>query len=327
LEALRLSPDAGANYANLILSYVALNRLDDAKAIYEKAIARGVGDDPLTRVNFFGVAFLEGDAGEMNRQLAWSAGKPQAEETFLAAKSDTEAYYGRLRSAREYSRRATDSALRSNEKETAAQWMLSEAVREAEFGNSDRARHAAASALTLSADHDSEILAALTFARAGDRPQAEKLANKLAAAYPRDTLVISYWLPVIRAAIEIDGRNPSRALEVVEPAASYELANPDTWPGLGGPLYPIFLRGEARLALRQGSEAGGEIQKLLDHRGLMRACPLGPLAHLGLARAYVLQGETAKARAAYMGFLSLWKDADPDIPILIAAKAESAKLN
>src|SRR4029077_6600016 len=241
LEALRLSPDAGANYSNLILSYVALNRLDDAKAIYEKAIARGVGDDPLTRVNFFGVAFLEGDAGEMNRQLAWSAGKPQAEETFLAAKSDTEAYYGRLRSAREYSRRATDSALRSNEKETAAQWMLSEAVREAEFGNSDRARHAAASALTLSADHDSEILAALTFARAGDRPQSEKLANKLAASYPRETLVISYWLPVIRAAIEIDGRNPSRALEVVEPAASYELANPDTWPGLGGPLYPIFL--------------------------------------------------------------------------------------
>jgi tetratricopeptide (TPR) repeat protein/class 3 adenylate cyclase len=327
LEALRLSPDSGANYANLVLSYTALNRLEEAKAIYGKAIARGVADDPLTRLSFFGVAFLEGDTAEMSRQMAWSAGKPQAEEIFLAAKSDTEAYYGRLRSAREYSRRATDSALLSNEKETAAQWMLSAAVREAEFGNSDRARRAAASALALSANHDSEILAALAFARAGDVPQAEKLANALAANYPRDTLVISYWPPVIRAAIEIDGKNPSRALEVVEPAAAYELANPDTWPGLGGPLYPIYLRGEARLALRQGSEAGEEIQKLLDHRGLMRACPLGPLAHLGLARAYVLQGETAKARAAYMGFLSLWKDADLDIPILIAAKAESAKLN
>jgi tetratricopeptide (TPR) repeat protein/class 3 adenylate cyclase len=327
LEALRLTPDSGANYANLVLSYASLNRLDDAKAMYDKAVARGVADDPLTRVNYFGVAFLEGDTAEMNRQMAWSAGKPQAEQNFLAAKSDTEAYYGRLRSAREYSRRATDSALRNNEKDTAAQWMLSAAVREAEFDNSDRARRAAASALALSTNHDSEILAALTFARAGDRLQAEKLAKALASDYPRDTLVIRYWLPAIRAAIEIDGKNPSRALEVVEPSAAYELASPDAWPGLGGPLYPIYLRGEARLALREGSEAAGEFQKLLDHRGLMRACPLGPLAHLGLARAYAMQGETAKARAAYLDFLNLWKDADPDIPVLIAAKAESAKLN
>jgi tetratricopeptide (TPR) repeat protein/class 3 adenylate cyclase len=327
LEALRLSPDAGANYANLILSYTALNLLGDAKAIYDKAIARGVADDPLTRLGFFGVVFLEGDTAEMDRQMAWAAGKPQAEEIFLAAKSDTEAYYGRLRSAREFSHRATDSALRGDEKETAAEWMLSAAVREAEFGNIDRARRAAVAALALSANHDSEILAALTFARAGDSAHAEKLANKLAADYPRDTLVISYWLPVIRALVEIHGKNPSRALEVVEPATPYELANPDTWPGLGGPLYPIYLRGEARLALRQGTEAAGEFQKLLDHRGLMRACPLGPLAHLGIARAYVLQDETAKARAAYADFFALWKDADADIPILIAAKAEAAKLN
>jgi tetratricopeptide (TPR) repeat protein/class 3 adenylate cyclase len=286
LEALRLTPDSGANYANLVLSYASLNRLDDAKAMYDKAVARGVADDPLMRVNYFG-----------------------------------------LRSARDYSRRATDSALRNNEKDTAAQWMLSAAVREAEFDNSERARRAAASALALSTNHDSEILAALTFARAGDRLQAEKLAKALASDYPRDTLVIRYWLPAIRAAIEIDGKNPSRALEVVEPSAAYELASPDAWPGLGGPLYPIYLRGEARLALREGSEAAGEFQKLLDHRGLMRACPLGPLAHLGLARAYAMQGETAKARAAYLDFLNLWKDADPDTPILIAAKAESAKLN
>ena len=326
LEALHLSPDAGANYANLILSYAALNRLKDAKDIYDKAIARGVADDPLTHVSFFGVAFLEGDTAEMNRQMAWSAGKPEAEEIFLAGKSDVEAYYGRLRSAREYSRRATDSALHSNEKETAAQWMLSAAIREAEFGNSDRARRTAASALALSTNHDSEILAALTFARAGDLPQADKLANSLAADYPLDTLVTSYWLPVIRAAIEIGGKKPSRALEVVEAATPYELASPDAWPGLGGPLYPIYLRGEARLMSRQGSESAGEFQKLLDHRGLLRACPLGPLARLALARAYVLQGDSAKAHATYQDFLSLWKDADVDIPVLIAAKAEYAKL-
>jgi tetratricopeptide (TPR) repeat protein/class 3 adenylate cyclase len=327
LQALQLAPTSGANYANLVLSYVALNRLQDAKAIYDKAVAQGVADDPLTRVNFFGVAFLEGDTAEMDRQLAWSAGKPQAEDTLLAAKSDTEGYYGRLRSAREYSRRASDSALRSKESETAARWMLGAAVREVEFGNSDRARRGAAAAIALSTDHDSKILAALAFARAGDRPQAEKLAHALAADYPRDTLVISYWLPAIRAALEIDGRNPARALEVVEAATPYELADPDTWAGLGAPLYPMYLRGEARLALRQGKEAAGEFQKLLDHRSLMVACPLGPLAYLGMARAYALQGDTAKARAAYTNFLTLWKDADADIPILIAARAEVAKLN
>src|SRR6266851_835121 len=325
LEALRLSPDSGANYANLVLSYTALNRFDDAKNIYNKAIARGL-DDPLTRVSFFGVAFLEGDTAEMNRQMAWSAGKAQGEEIFLSAKSDTEAFYGHLRSAREYSRRAKDSALRSGENETAALWKLEAAVREAEFGNSEWARREAASALALSTNHDSEILAALTLARAGDVPRAEKLANQLAARYPLDTLVIRYWLPVIRAALEIRRQNPSRALEVLEAATPYELANPDTWPGMGAPLYPVYLRGEARLVLHQGSEAAGELQKLLDHRGLMRACPLGPLAHLGLARAYALQNDTAHARAAYQNFLALWKDADPDIPILIAAKAEYAKL-
>ena len=152
------------------------------------------------------------------------------------------------------------------------------------------------------------------------------MANSLAAEYPRDTLVTSYWLPVIRAAIEIGGKKPSRALEVVEAATPYELANPDAWPGLGGPLYPIYLRGEARLMSRQGSESAGEFQKLLDHRGLLRACPLGPLARLALARAYVLQGDSAKAHATYQDFFSLWKDADADIPVLIAAKAEYAKL-
>jgi tetratricopeptide (TPR) repeat protein/class 3 adenylate cyclase len=325
LEALRLNPDSGANYGNLILAYTALNRLDDAKSIYNKAMARGL-DDPLTRLSFFGVAFLEGDTAEMNRQIEWSAGKAEGEEIFLSAEADIEAFYGRLRSAREYSRRAIESALRSGENETAAQWKLDGAIREAEFGNSDRARREATSALALSSNHDSEILAALTLARAGDEPQAEKLAKELAAHYPLDTLVISYWMPVIRAALEIGRRNPSQALEALEAANHYELANPGAWPGLGAALYPIYLRGEARLQLHQGSEAGGELQKFLDHRGLLRASPLGPLAYLGLARAYALQHDTAQARAAYENFLTIWKDADLDIPILVAAKAEYAKL-
>ena len=220
-----MSPDAGANYANLILSYAALNRLNDAKDIYEKAIARGVADDPLTHVSFFGVAFLEGDTAEMDRQMAWSAGKPEAEEIFLGARSDVEAYYGRLRSARSIPAGYRFRASQQREGDRGAV--------DVERGNSGSgirefrpSARAAASALALSANHDSEILAALTFARAGDLPQADKLANSLAADYPRDTLVTSYWLPVIRAAIEIGGKKPSRALEAVEAATPYELAKP-----------------------------------------------------------------------------------------------------
>src|SRR5262249_22829047 len=151
--------------------------------------------------------------------------------------------------------RATDAALRSGEPESAAQWKLAAAIREAELGNADRARREAASALALSANHDSEILAAVTFARAGNVREAEKLADGLVERYPRDTLVINYWLPVVRAAVELHRHNPSRALEILDATTPYELASPDTWPGLGAPLYPIFLRGQARLALHQENEA------------------------------------------------------------------------
>lgn len=324
-EALRLNPDSGANYANLVLSYTALDQLEDAKKIYKEAAARGI-DDPLTRVSYFGVAFLEGDAAEMNRQMAWSEGKPGAEDIFLSAKSDVEAYEGRLAAAREDSRRAVEAALRSGEKETTAQWRLDAALREAEFGNPDRARKEAAAALGISANHDSEILAALTLARVGDTVQAEKLGNELAARYPLDTLLNSYWLPAIRASEEIFRKNAARALEILEGARRYELASPDTWPGMGAPVYPIYLRGECLLLENQGSEAAKEFQKLLEHRGLRRASPLGPRAQLGLGRAYAMAGESAQARAAYQEFFALWKDANPGIPLLIEAKTEYARL-
>jgi eukaryotic-like serine/threonine-protein kinase len=325
LEALRLNPDSGANYANLVLSYTALDQLEDAKKIYTQGAARGI-DDPLTRVSYFGVAFLEGDAAEMSRQMTWSVGKLGAEDIFLSAKSDAEAYAGRLGSAREYSRRAAESALRSGEKETAAQWRLDAALREAEFGTYDRARREAAAALGISANHDSKILAALAMARAGDTTQAEKLASELAARYALDTLLNSYWLPVIRASVEIHGKNPARALEILEAANAYQLASPDTWPGMGAPVYPIYLRGECRLLEQQGSEAAKEFQKLLDHRGLRRASPLGPRAQIGLGRAYAMEGDTTRAKAAYEDFFMMWKDADPGVPLAAEAKAEYRKL-
>ena len=324
-EAMRLDPEAGTNYSNLILAQAALEQLDDAEATFQRMLGRKI-EDPIARVNWFGVAFVRGDAKEMDKQMAWSAGKPEGEDNFLAAKSDAEAYFGRDKKAREYSGRAVDSALRNGEKETAAQWRMDEAVREAEFGNTKLAKEDTASARALTSSHDTQILAALTLARTGQIAEAERLANDLEKRYPLDTLVTQFWIPVIRASVEIEGNNPSRVIEILNSATPYELASPVTWSGLGGPLYPAYLRGEAYMLLHRGGDAAAEYTKLIDHRGFMLACPLGALAHLRLGRALAVAGEKEKARAAYKDFLTLWKDADPDIPVFIAAKAEYAKL-
>lgn len=325
LEGLRLEPEGGANYSNLVLSYAALDRFDEAKAIHQQEMARGI-DDPLARVNWFGVAFVQGDTAEMDRQMAWSAGKPEGEDTFLAAKSDAEAFYGHVGEAREFSQRAVDSALRSNQKETAAQWRMDEAVREAEFGNREFARRTTAAALALSANHDTQILAALALARTGDTARAEAMAKDLSKGYPLDTLVNRYWLPVIQASVELDRNNPAKAIQILEATSPYEFASPQTWSGLGGPLYPAYLRGQSYLQLRQGREATAEFHKILDHPGFMLACALRPLAYLELARAYVLLGNAQETRTNYQEFLRLWKDADPEVPILREAKSEYSSL-
>ena len=324
-EAIRLEPDAGANYSNLLLAQAALDRFDDARNTFNLATAKKI-EDPILRVNWFGVAFALGDTAEMQKQMAWSAAKPQGEDNFLAAKSDAESYYGHIKIAREFSNRAFDSALRDDEKETAAQWKMDGALREVEFGNRPIAKQQTVAARALTSSHDTEILAAIALGRAGDVQEAEKLAKDLEKQYPLDTLVNDYWLPVIRASGEIARNNPAKAIELLLPSAPYELASPVAWSGLGGPMYPAYLRGEAYLQLRQGTEAAAEYQKILDHPGFMMACPLGALAQLGMARAFLLAGDTAKARSYYQKFLTLWKDADPDVPILIAAKAEYARL-
>lgn len=324
-EALRLDPDSGTNYSNLIIAQAALDHLDDAAATFQQLIARKI-DDPIARVNWFGVAFARHDVDEMEKQMEWSTGKPEAEDNFLAAKSDAEAYYGHVQTAKEFAYKAGDSALRSEEKEAAAQWKMDEALHEAEFGNASVARGETSEARALTASHDTQILAALTLARTGELLEAEQLANDLEKRYPVDTLVTKYWLPVIRASVEIKRNNPARAIELLQPTTPYELASPVTWSGLGGPLYPAYLRGAAYLLLHRGAEAEREYRKLIEHPGFMLACPLGALAHLGLARAYILQDNPANARAAYQKFLSLWKDADAGVPILKQAKLEYAKL-
>jgi len=325
LEGVRFNPDAGSHYSNLLLSYAALNRLDEAKRAYDQEIARKI-EDPVSKANRFGLAFVEGDTREMDRLMAWSAGKPEGEDILLAAKADAEAFAGHAQKAQDFSRRAVQSALRSFQKETAAQYQMDEALWQAEFGNREIARRHTGAALGLTDNHDTQILASLAMARTGDFAQAEKMASDLGNRYPSDTLVNSYWIPVIRGAIEMGRNEPARAIKLLEAATPYELASPQAWSGLGGPLYPAYLRGESYLLLHQGSDAAAEFQKLIDHPGFMLTCPLRPLAHLGLARADTLQGDTSKARAAYDEFFALWKDADQNIPVLKQAKLEYAKL-
>jgi tetratricopeptide (TPR) repeat protein len=324
-EAIQLEPDAGTNYSNLLLAQAALDRFDDARNTFNLEMVKKI-EDPILRVNWFGVAFVLGDTAEMDKQMAWSAAKPQGEDNFLAAKSDAEGYYGHARIAREFSTKAFESAVRDGERETAAQWKMDGALREVEFGNRQVAKQETAAARALTSSHDTEILAAIAVARTGDAAEAEKLAKDLEKHYPLDTLVNNYWLPVIRASEEIVRKNPAKAIQLLQRSAPYELASPVAWSGLGGPMYPAYLRGEAYLQHRQGNDAAAEYQKIVDHPGFMLACPLGALAQLGVARASLMAGDRAKSRSYYQKFLTLWKDADPDIPILIAAKAEYAKL-
>ena len=281
----------------------------------------GCGLSPIVDVL---LAFLRGDSADMEQQVAWGAGKPGAEDPMLSAQSDTEAYFGRLTKARDFSRRAVDSALRSDSKETAALWQVNAALREAQFGNFPQAKRDVASALAMSHGRDVKVLAALTLALSGDKAGATAMVQELEKSNPANTVIKVYWAPTLRAAIELEGANPSQALVFLEAAAPYELGEPP--PTSPGTLYPPYLRGQAQLMLRNGAAAATEFQKLLDHPGIVANFPLGSLARLQIARAYSLSGNAAKAKTYYQDFFTLWKDADPDIPILKEAKTEYSKL-
>jgi serine/threonine protein kinase/Flp pilus assembly protein TadD len=324
LEDLRLNPGSAAAFTNLVGLYPAENNLQNARAEYEQAVAHKV-DNPFLHGNRYGVAFLENDTAEMQRQVGAASGKP-GEDVLLSFDSDTEAFYGRLGSARRLSQRAIDSARGNDSKETAAAWRMNAALREAEFSNTARSRQEIASALAEAPTRDVSILAALAFARIGDINRAERMARDLADRFPLNTAINSYWLPAIYASIEIRRHNVAKALEDLHTTSMYELGTPLPQFEVGGSLYPVYIRGEAYLLLHRGKEAAAEFQKFLEHRGIAVNSPLGALARLQLGRTYALQGSTAQSRAAYQDFFGLWKDADPDIPILIAAKAEYAKL-
>jgi serine/threonine protein kinase/tetratricopeptide (TPR) repeat protein len=318
-EAVRLNPDFGTAQGNVALDFLLLDRRDEAKQVAQRALARWP-DRPGLRIFLYVVAFLENDVKEMEKQLASVANQP-GEAGLLSVQASTEAYFGRLGRSREFIQRAIDVEKRGNRREGAAFDLAIKGLHEAEFGNSQQARLAASEAISFSSGKDAKTFAALAFARAGDVFRAQMLADELNKRFPSDTLLQRYWLPNIRASIELFRKNPEGALAALQ-SVSYELGD----QGLDLSLFPAYVRGQAYLAAHRGKEAAIEFQKLLDHRSIVVNSPLGVLAHLGVARAYTMQGDTAKARTAYQDFFALWKDADPDIPILKQAKAEYAKL-
>jgi tetratricopeptide (TPR) repeat protein/tRNA A-37 threonylcarbamoyl transferase component Bud32 len=351
-EEVRVAGDGYYNYGNLAAAYINLNRLEEARTTIEQALARKL--EPISGHTYlYIIDFLQGNLPGMQQELDWAAANAGMEEdVFLNMQSDTEACSGHLGKARELTQQAVEAAQRNGTRERAAVFMVNGALREAELGNAARARGGADSALALASSTNVKTLAALALARAGFGTPAQTLADELAKSKPSNTVLNSYFLPTIRAAVELDLKRPAQAIEKLQGTTPYELGAPP--PLEPGTLYPVYVRGEAYLRLGQGSQAAAEFQKLPDHPGVIMNFPLGALAHLGLGRAYAIeagvdltssQGRVsrlfkflggqrpplqpealAKARGAYQDFFTLWKDADPDIPILKQAKAEYKKL-
>lgn len=321
-QQMRLYPDIVDSYSNLGSLCLFLGRLDEAEAVFRQTEERKLENEYLLTLRYQW-AFLKADRLEMERMARTAAGEP-GEDQLLSEQSDTEAYYGRLANARRLSRRAVESARHAGKREAAALWQVNAALREAEFGNTISARQDGITALAWAPGRGVKELAALALARAGNIAEAQKRAEELNKDFVLDTMLQFYWLPAIRAAIELNRKNPHGAVKLLEAAAPYELGVPD--PLLAASMYPVYLRGQAYLLAHQGNEAANEFRKIMGHRTIVLNFPLGALSHLGLARAYALQGDTTKAQVAYNDFLALWKDGDSDIPVLNQAKAEYAKL-
>jgi tetratricopeptide (TPR) repeat protein/class 3 adenylate cyclase len=333
-QVMRLAPDRVAWYDNLANYTLALQRFDEARQIIHEAQARKL-DDYILHNALYALAFLGADSAAMTEQQQWFAGKPEDENDGLALASDTAAYGGHVSQARELTKQTVDSAVRADNKESGAVYLTNAALQRAAYGIATEARQSAAEALKLApASQGVEVEAALAFAMASDTARAEYLAQDLGKRFPLDTQMQSLWLPAIQAQLALNRKNPKAALDTLQAASPIELGNIQF--ANTSCLYHVYVRGEAYLAAGQGSAAAAEFQKILDHSGIVWNCWTGALARLGVARANALQAKTwqgadadaarVRALAAYKDFLALWKDADPDIPILKQAKAEYAKL-
>jgi serine/threonine protein kinase/Tfp pilus assembly protein PilF len=334
-QGLSRAPDQVLIYENLANYALALQQFEQTRQIIHQAQQRKLDDFPFHNA-LYALAFIRADSAAMVEQQQWYRGEPNYEQWGLALASDTEAYAGHLAKARELTKRAMDFAVRADDKETAATYLAIAAQREAVYGNPMEARQAASEALKLAPGSPAaEPEAGLAFAIANDTSSAESLAQDLSKRFPLDTEMQSLWLSPIQAQLDLDRNNPAVALDRLQAAASTELGQITFVVNISC-LYPTYTRGQAYLDAGRGDEAAVEFQKVLDHSGIVWNCWTGALARLGLARANALQAKTShdadsdaarvRALAAYKDFLVLWKDADPDIPILKQAKAEYAKL-
>jgi serine/threonine protein kinase/tetratricopeptide (TPR) repeat protein len=316
-ETIRLAPNEALGYQNLGSVYLAMNRFAEAKGVREKQIAANL-DSALDHADLYAIAFLEGDTAAMQRQVEWAKGKPD-EFDMLQVVAEAAVSRGRLQAAREAYGQAVEIARRGKLEEVASRIMAVHAENEALVGNAVQARERAAGALAMSRNRPILVICSYALALAGDVAKAGAIADELGRLFPLHTVINSISLPATRAQVEIDRGDPAKAIELLRAAAPYEFG----WLARG---LPNYIRGQAYLQARQGPEAEAEFQKILDHRGVCQTAPQCALAHLGLGRARALSGNNAAARTAYQDFLALWKDADPNVPILNEAKAEYAKL-
>jgi len=314
-EAMRLNPNTTIWPGNLGESLIGLNRFDEAREVCQQALAQKL-DSTSIRERLYAVAFVSGDAPKLQEQLLWAKGRPD-EYRAVYWQTQTSAFAGEWRKSEQYLRDANELALRAQAKEVVASYTADQAVRAAWLGRFSEAVTLAEDALKI--EHNRNVLtsSALAFALAGEAARSQPLIAELEQKYPKDTRVNQLWLPEIKAALELRKGNAKAALDLLEPTKNYEAA---------AAFWSQTLRGMAYLKLAQGAMAVAEARKILDHRGEAPLSLLWPLAHVSLARAAVLQGDTTQARKSYQEFLSLWKGADSDLPVLIEAKKEYEKL-
>ncbi|MDQ6676759.1 MAG: winged helix-turn-helix domain-containing protein [Acidobacteriota bacterium] len=325
-KAIEINPDFGIGYYNLAVNNAYLQRFEPADATLQRASERGLEADELLMLAY-DLAFLKSDPAAMEHVAAQARKRSGPESWISNNEASALAYSGRLQRSRGMSRRAVTEARQGQQEERAALWETGAAIREAIFGNASEARERAKAALELSKNCEVEYGAAFALANAGDSVRPKELADDLEKRFPDDTTIRFHYLPVLRAQLALNYREPAKAVEALQRAVASELGAPRSVAhGYFGALYPIWVRGEAYLALRRGAEAAAEFQKILDHSGIVVSDPIGALARLQRGRALALAGDTNKARTAYREFLALWKDADPNLPVLLQAKTEFAKL-
>jgi eukaryotic-like serine/threonine-protein kinase len=324
-KVMELAPGSMQVYTNLMIDYLHENRLDDAEAVAREAASHHL-DAAFLHETLYQIKFLRRDTAGMQHEAeaALAFARDGLDDVMFYYESDTAAYGGELAKARELTARAVDSTVRGGQKETAAEYEAESAVREALVGNPSVARQQADRALALSKGRDAMAIAGIALALAGDTAGTTRIADDLEKRFPDDTVMHYNSLPVMRASIALRSGDSAKAIAALAVSTPHELGQAAQQATFV--LYPVYVRGLAYLAAKQGVAAAGEFHKVVDHWGLVQNEPIGALAHLGLGRAYILSGETAKAQAAYQDFFALWKDADSDIPILNQARAEYAKL-